>query len=410
MYAGLPKGIYALFFAQIVNAVGNLVYPFLTLFLTQRLDYSASAAGTFILISSVAYIPGSLLGGKLVDVTGRKAVLIVTQGLAAVALVPCAFLGVSPVVPWLIIAAHFFFGAANPTHEAITTDMTTGDTRKAAFSLLYLGHNIGFSLGPMIAGFLFTHALPWLFIGDAITTFIALGFVFLLVPESKPSAEEMERHGERAVNEKAESGGLIPVLLKRPNLIAFSFIALLLTFVYSQFTFSLPLQLEAIFAEKGAVFYGALMTTNALVVIFLTTPAIAATRLVKPVLSVAIAALLFAVGFGMIYFVNAIGLFVISTIIWTVGEILQATNVNVYIANHTPISHRGRFNSVLPIIIGTGFALGPPMMGTFIERVGMRQVWLVAAVLSLVSAAALVLLYLLENRRDRHPVPAVLEE
>ncbi|MFP4484761.1 MAG: MFS transporter [Spirochaetaceae bacterium] len=83
MYRGLPRGIYALFFAQVVNSIGNLVYPFLTLFLTQRLGYSSSVTGTFILISSVAFIPGSLLGGKLVDTMGRKAVMIVTQSIAA---------------------------------------------------------------------------------------------------------------------------------------------------------------------------------------------------------------------------------------------------------------------------------------------------------------------------------------
>jgi len=398
MYRGLPKAIYALFLAQIVNAMGNLVFPFLTFFLTQRLGYSSGTAGMFILVSSVAYVPGSLLGGKCADVFGRKKVLLITQGMAAVMLIPCAFLGVSPVVPWLIIGAHFFFGAANPTHEAITTDITTGEQRQAAFSLIYLGHNIGFSVGPMIAGFLFTHALSWLFIGDAITTFIALVFVALMVPESKPTEEEMEKHGETAVHEKAETAGLLKALLKRPFLLAFCFISLLLTFVYSQFTFSLPLHLEALFPKQGPVFYGMLMTTNALVVIFFTTPTIAGTRKIKPVLTVSLASILFAVGFGMIYFLDHFSLFFISTIIWTLGEILQATNVNVYIANHTPISHRGRFNSILPIIVGSGFAIGPPVMGRYIEIAGVHAIWPLTGLLSLVCAGALGGLYLLENR------------
>ncbi len=401
MYRGLPRGIYALFFAQVVNSIGNLVYPFLTLFLTQRLGYSSSVAGTFILVSSIAYIPGSLLGGKLVDTRGRKAVMIVTQSIAAGLLLPCAFLGASPVVPWLIIATQFFFGAANPTHEAIVADMTTGETRRAAYSLLYLGHNIGFSIGPMLAGFLFTRALPWLFIGDVISTFVALALVFIMVPESKPTEEEMARHGEKAVHERAETGGLLPALLKRPFLIAFSFISLLLTFVYSQHTFSLPLQLEATFPERGPVFYGTLMTVNALAVIFFTTPVIAATRRLKPVLAMALSAVLFTVGFGMIYFLNVMALFVVSTLVWTAGEILQATNVNVYIAGHTPISHRGRFNAILPIIFGAGLAIGPAVMGNVIDAVGIRPVWLIAATLSAVSAVALYVLYLLESRRDR---------
>ncbi|MFP4485268.1 MAG: hypothetical protein ACLFO1_10485 [Spirochaetaceae bacterium] len=52
--------------AQVVNSVGNLVYLFLPLFLTRRLGYSSSVAGTLILIFSVAFIPGSLLAGGAV--------------------------------------------------------------------------------------------------------------------------------------------------------------------------------------------------------------------------------------------------------------------------------------------------------------------------------------------------------
>lgn len=39
-------------------------------------------------------------------------------------------------------------------------------------------------------------------------------------------------------------------------------------------------------------------------------------------------------------------LFLLSTLLWTVGEILQVTNASVYVANNSPISHRGRFNAI----------------------------------------------------------------
>jgi MFS family permease len=356
LYRGLPRAIYVLFLAQIVSAIGNLVYPFLTFFLTQRLGYGSSRAGLFIFAASVAFVPGSLIGGKLADHIGRKKVLAAAQALSAAALIPCAFLGASPLVPWLLILSHFFIGGSEPTHEAITSDLTQGSQRKTAFSLIYLGHNIGFSLGPMIAGYLFTHHLPLLFFGDALTTFGSVILVLLLVPESKPSAEEMASHGheEGSLDEKAEEGGLLQVLLRRPFLLAFALVSLLLTFVYSQFSFSLPLQMEALFPERGPLFFGSLMTVNALVVIFFTTPIVGATKNFRPVLTVALAAKLYAMGFGSVYFMRQLPLFALSTLIWTLGEILQVTNTSVYVANHTPISHRGRFNSILPLIIGTG--------------------------------------------------------
>jgi len=63
-------------------------------------------------------------------------------------------------------------------------------------------------------------------------------------------------------------------------------------------------------------------------------------------------------------------------------KLLIATNTSVYIANHTPISHRGRFNSVFPIIRKIGFALGPWLTGMFINNSNVRSVWLIILFLS----------------------------
>ncbi|MFP4564366.1 MAG: MFS transporter, partial [Spirochaetia bacterium] len=112
-----------------------------------------------------------------------------------------------------------------------------------------------------------------------------------------------------------------------------------------------------------------------------------------------------AAGFGMIFIIRSLPFFILSTLIWTVGEILQATNTNVYIANHTPISHRGRFNSVLPIIMGTGFALGPPVMGQYIETYGVTAVWVLTFYISLAGAAGLFMLYFLERRSGKKKGP-----
>jgi MFS family permease len=141
------------------------------------------------------------------------------------------------------------------------------------------------------------------------------------------------------------------------------------------------------------------MTVNALVVIFLTTIMLSLTRKIASLLTIVIAAGLFAVGFGMIALIEVLPLFILSTVIWTTGEILQATNTNVYIANHTPISHRGRFNAILPIIMGAGFALGPMVMGWFIEENGVTAVWPLMFLLSLIAGTALLILYLVEKRR-----------
>jgi MFS family permease len=279
------------------------------------------------------------------------------------------------------------------------TDLTVAQQRKGAFSLLYLSHNIGVALGPMIAGFLFNRYLAWIFLGDAITTGIAVFLIALFIKESAPSEEQIaESFAEDRSEERAERGGLIKVLWKRPFLVAFMFIHMILSFVYSQSAFSLPLQLSAVFGEGGPRWYGTIMSFNAVVVIVLTTFVIHSTERIKPVLTVSIAGLFFAVGFGMIGLVRTLPLLLLSTLIWTVGEILEATNTSVYVANHAPITHRGRINAIAPIIMWSGFGIGPPLSAQFIERFSLDGIWPLCFVLSLLAAGLLFGMHLLENR------------
>jgi hypothetical protein len=186
-----------------------------------------------------------------------------------------------------------------------------------------------------------------LFIGDALTTFLSILLLALLVKETKPQNEEEEQFINERIDEKAEEGGLLRALLKRPALLIFASIDMLFSFVYAQTNFSLPLQTKAVFGDAlGASYFGTFAMINCLEVIFLTTIITLLTRKIRAVYNVAVAGIFFAVGFGMLYFVESFWLFVLSTVIWTIGEIINATNIGVYIANHTPVSHRGRFNSI----------------------------------------------------------------
>ena len=103
----------------------------------------------------------------------------------------------------------------------------------------------------------------------------------------------------------------------------------------------------------------------------------------------------------MIGLVHSLPLLLLSTLIWTVGEILEATNTSVYVANHAPITHRGRINAIAPIIMWSGFGLGPPLSAQFIERFSLVRIWPLCFLLSLLAAGLLFGMHLLESRAGR---------
>ena len=400
LYRGLPAPVYILFLATVINGIGIFVFPFLTLFLTKNLGMSESAAGDFMLVASIAYVPGTLIGGRLADRFGRKRVMVASQLLSGLMYLPCGLLGNSHIVPWFIIASLFFDGVTDPARTAMQTDLTNPENRQAAFSFIYLGHNLGFAFGPLIAGFLFNSAPSWLFYGNALAILAATSLVIALVPETQPTKEEIDASIGTGSSEEAHEGGLISALLSRPYLLVYTFITTLYGFVYAQHRFALPLQTEALFGDKGATFYGTLMTLNAVLVILLATPIVKLTQRRAPIWSVAVSGLLFALGFGMIGFAKAPALFYVSTAIWTLGEIVNATNDGSYVANHTPMSHRGRFQSILPIIGGTGFAVSSAIVGKMIDKAGLAPVWPLLGIVAALAAAGIFILGAVEKRAD----------
>ncbi len=165
-------------------------------------------------------------------------------------------------------------------------------------------------------------------------------------------------------------------------------------------SFSIPIQVIDLFGDKGPKIFGVIMTTNALVVSCLTIIIISLTHKIKPVLNVALAGVLYAIGFGMIFFITGLPWFLFSTVIWSIGEILVTTNTNVYIANHTPMSHRGRFNAVIPVVMGAGFALGPLISGDYIREYGIKNVWPMIFFLSLAATLFMYILYLSGKKKE----------
>jgi MFS family permease len=109
------------------------------------------------------------------------------------------------------------------------------------------------------------------------------------------------------------------------------------------------------------------------------------TKRFKPLINITIAGVFYAVGFGMLGIVDTYPLFILSTIIWTIGEILVVTNFGVYLADHSPSNFRARFNAIGSLSWSIGAALGTSIAGKFIEEIGLNYIWLLAFILSVLG-------------------------
>jgi hypothetical protein len=220
------------------------------------------------------------------------------------------------------------------------------------------------------------------------------------IEETMPNKEDMEQEKYEGDDEAAEEGSVVEALMKRPVLMLFSIGRLVNQFVYSCIGFAIPLQLAQSFGSTlGPKYFGILMSFTGLVVITFTMPATKLTLKLKPLINIAFAGFFYAIGFGMIGFIDTLPLFLLSSFIFTVGEVLEATNAGAYIANHSPITHRGRFNALITMITSIGGAVGPYFFGKFITAFGLFDLWILC--FSLTFASGLFMFWLRYYERSR---------
>jgi MFS family permease len=386
----LHRGVKAIFFVQIVNRLGDFVIPFLALILTQVQGLSPAVAGVVVTLATALSSLGGLAAGRLGDKLSRRDVLVVFLSLSGALLFAAGF---APSSPWALaamVSAEFFLGAMRPLLGALIADLSTPDTRRSAFSLSYLGVNIGVSVGPLLAGWLFTHALSWLFWIDALTTAAALAILVSSVPRRVVLAA-----GAAPVE------GSVPVsswkaFVRHPVLLAFSLLMLGYNWVYAQMFFTQALQLVDLFGTDGPPLFGVVWAVNAVWVLVLTPLALRWTRSWTNLASMALGQAFILAGLIVFLFHPDRTWVIVSAVMWTTGEVLVSIHFADLVTGHSPVERRARFQAYVGFLGSLGFVFAPVTSGFITQALGLTGVWWMSCLVVAAVGAGMVAL-------DRRP-------
>jgi MFS family permease len=333
---------------------------------------------------------GGLVAGRLSDRHGRRDVLVVFLSCSALLLVGAGLAPAHLAAMIAIVASGFFVGAMRPVLSALVADMSSPQTRRAAFSLSYLGINLGVAVGPLMAGWFFNHALRWLFWIDGISTAAALIILVWNVPRhTNPTDTVSVEQGRH------EARGSLSSFIHNPVLFPFAVFGLLYNVVYAQLVFTLGLQLINLFGNRGPQIYGLVWALNAITVIGLTPLALRATRQWSNLRSIAFGMGFFTLGIGVFLLEPGLGLVLVSTVLWTAGEVLFSIHVGDLVSTFSPPELRGRFQGYVQFFVTLGFVVSPVAGGLVAQALGLAGVWWLAT--ALVAAAGIG--FALLNRR-----------
>jgi Arabinose efflux permease len=376
---GLPRDLWVLAVASLVNRAGTMVLPFLVLYLTHELGFSAANAGLALGVYGLGSIIISPVAGRLSDVTGPLPIMRASLIGTGILLFAFPFVHSFPGVIAITLAWALVSECFRPATLALVASIVTPEQRKPAYALVRLAINLGMSIGPAAAGFLAAKSFHWIFLVDAATT-IAAGIVLIAVPFAitRQFASEKESHAA----ERSSS----PTSIISDRRMMFFLVAVFLTgAVFFQHEGPMSLFLVQDLGLSPA-FYGGLFTINTLMIVFIEVPLNSATSHWPHQRALALGAFLFAVGSGAFAFATGPAMIIVGVVIWTFGEMMLFPQASAYVAEIAPPSRRGEYMGAYSLAFNISFALAPWAGTVAFDRYGARFLWLTVFAVGLISA------------------------
>jgi predicted MFS family arabinose efflux permease len=365
-FKGLSRPIWFLSLVMLINRSGTMVLPFLTVYLTTRLNFTLEQAGWAMTCFGLGSVAGSFLGGRLTDKIGYYRVqfwsLLLGGGMFLL-------LGHMEQL-WEVYVMIFFLSliadAFRPASMAAVAAYSRPENRTRSFSLLRLSINLGWSMGPAIGGWLAVfYGYYTLFYADGLTC-IAAAFVFRIFLSKKEPVE----------SEKEEEAAAVATPAYRDKrFLFFLFLTILGAVAFMQFLSALPVFYKQQGLSEGEI--GSLLAMNGILVVVLEMPLIFILEKKFSKLD--------CIGWGFLMFglawlvLNISGPFiliaVISMISLSIGEIFNMPFTNTYALGRARPSNRGQYMGLFTMAYSIAHIFAPAIGMQVAAHWGFPALW-----------------------------------
>ncbi|PCH52485.1 MAG: MFS transporter [Flavobacteriaceae bacterium] len=368
-FKGLSNEVWWLALITFINRAGTMVLPFLSLYLTEKLNLSLAQVGWVMTSFGVGSLLGSWLGGKLTDKIGFYKVmywsLLITGFL---------FIGLQFVTTFsgFVIGIFLTMTVADTFRPAMFVSLkaySKPENQTRSLTLIRLAINLGFSFGPFLGGLIIT-ALSYsgLFWVDGITCIAAITLMKFVLKEKEFHAIKLE-----------ESLGIEDVVLSvykdRPYWI-FLIVVFLMGFVFLQLFTTMPLYYKGVH-HLNEVEIGLLMAINGFFIFLFEMPLIhyIEKKMFNKLKIITWSLVLFSASFLILNFSAWVGILVISMLFITLGEMLAFPFTNNFAMNRAPNGKEGRYLALYTMAFSMAHIFSAKTGMEVITRFGFEANW-----------------------------------
>lgn len=383
-YQEYPSQFWVLVLGVFIDRLGGaLLFPFLTLYLTQHFAIGMTQVGVIFGIYSISSVTGSMVGGALTDRLGRKVMLLFGLVMSALSSLLMGFINQLIYLYVVILVVGVLSEVGGPASQALVADLLPDEKRAQGFGIIRVVVNLAVTFGPIIGGLLATRSYLLLFICDAVTSVITAIFVSFALREPPHEAVSEE---ETQPSMAQTFGGYFDVI-RDTAFLWFMVASVLMVLVYMQMNTTLAVYLRDAHGISAQGFGYILSLNAAMVVVF----QFAITRRItkyRPLMVMVAGTLLYALGFAMYGFVSWYGMFLLAMAIITIGEMLVSPVGSAIVARMAPQDMRGRYMAVYGFSWVIPMAVGPLLAGLVMDNFNPAYVWYLAGIAGLGAAAA----------------------
>ena len=405
IYQEFPREFWIIVGVSFIDRVGGtLLFPFFSLYITQRFQVGMTQAGIILGIFSIFGLFGGMIGGAMTDKFGRRKLILFGLVFSALSTLALGSVNRFAALYPLAVLIGLLSDIGGPAHSAMIADILPEKQRQEGFGILRVAGNMAWIIGPTIGGLVANKNFFALFVIDATVSCLVAVLFYLFMPETKPIAEEGKE--SETILGSFKGYGLV---LRDLAYMAFLGAGMLMGVVYQQMYNSLSVYLRdnhGISAQG----YGFLLTTSAITVILFQ---FWMTRLIKrrpPFLVMALGTLFYMIGFGMFGFVSYYGMFALAIVVITIGEMMIMPTSQALAANFAPVQLRGRYMAVFGLTWMIPATIGPGAAGVILDNYNPNLLWYIGGGLCAVSALSFCLLHLRLGAQQRFsPAPPQAE-
>ncbi|MEL6809836.1 MAG: MFS transporter [Bacteroidota bacterium] len=392
-FQGLSTEIWLLSFVTFINRAGAMVLPFLSLYLVNEKCFTLPQVGLIMTCYGLGSFIGTWIGGRLTDRMGFYKVIVISLLLGGVGFILFQYLDTFYEICLGMFLLILVADAYRPAVFVACDTYSKPQNITRSIALIRLAINLGFSIGPLIGGFIIARisysSLFWI---DGFTCMVAAVLLFILLKPKKA--------GEAKGEENSMKEGKAPYA--NPLYMLLMVIMVISSMMFVQYFSVLPLYYKEIHLLSEDLI-GILLFVNGAIIVIVEMPLVGWLERIN--LSKTMATfwgmVFLALSFIVLNAGSWSGVLVIGMILMTIGEMIGFPFSNALALQMAPKGRKGSYMGLYSMSFSVSHIFGHNGGMNAANYLGYEYTWYICfGILVLVSLMTLWLHALLKKKKS----------